>query len=409
MREIATPKKPFRNYKWRWATLTPTESLNQPSVFLGVLRVFARHNRMHAGAPEILEALNVVEKDTETRVNLVRDSDRNLVRNSGQYWKAMGLLEEAQGKVLVSPFGRMVASGELTPVEFATTVLRTLELPNRRIVDDVTDWDKANLRIRPLQLLLDILSRLERSHGSEQAFIKPPELVKVIIPLAGAKASVRDHADALVQYRSGDLDIKNWPDCASSANDERMAREYLLFLANYGFCTMHSRGKGNANECYALADISSEDIADLAKLNVEEEIAKAAKQIQLTNIPASVERRRATREVMTRPYQRVFRKNVLAASKSTCLVTGVNIENALEAAHIIPVSEKGSDQPDNGLCLRSDIHRLFDSGHLRLAPNGNVILSSAAKNKRNYGDLPLKVKIPPFVDKELLDWRMKYC
>jgi len=410
MRMIATPKKPFPDYKWRWAVLTPTESLNRPSIFLGVLRVFERYDKQHPGAPEILKALKVVEEETKAPVDLVRDGNRNLVRNSGQYWKAMGLLEEAHGKILVSPFGKMVAAGKLTQVEFATTVLKTLELPNRRIASDVADWDKAKLRIRPLQLLLDILSELEREYGSEHAFIKPPELVEITIPLAGAKASVRDHAAALVQYRNGDLNIDTWPDCAPSANDRRMAREYLLFLANYGFCTMHQRGKGKSNECYALADISSEELVDLAKLKVEGvELVKAAKQIQLTKIPANVERRKVTREVTTRPYQHVFRKNILAACRSTCLVTGVNIENVLEAAHIIPVSEKGSDQVDNGLCLRSDIHELFDSGHLRLLSNGNIILSSLAAHRSNYAALPRVVKIPPFVDKNHLDWRIKYC
>ena len=33
------PKKPFANYKWRWAVYTPTETLNEPPIFLGILRV----------------------------------------------------------------------------------------------------------------------------------------------------------------------------------------------------------------------------------------------------------------------------------------------------------------------------------------------------------------------------------
>ena len=31
------PKKPFDDFKWKWATLAPTESINDPVVLLGVL------------------------------------------------------------------------------------------------------------------------------------------------------------------------------------------------------------------------------------------------------------------------------------------------------------------------------------------------------------------------------------
>ena len=42
MKIIRSPQKPFPNYKWRWSVLTPTESLNDPPIFLGVLRVFSK-------------------------------------------------------------------------------------------------------------------------------------------------------------------------------------------------------------------------------------------------------------------------------------------------------------------------------------------------------------------------------
>lgn len=31
------PKKPFDNFKWKWASLAPTEGINDPVVLLGVL------------------------------------------------------------------------------------------------------------------------------------------------------------------------------------------------------------------------------------------------------------------------------------------------------------------------------------------------------------------------------------
>jgi len=99
MKIIESPQKPFPNYKWRWSVLTPTESLNDPPIFLGVLRVFNRFNNYAPSSDEILEGLALVQKETNSSVDLVRNKERNLIRNSGQYWKSLGLLGDSHGKV----------------------------------------------------------------------------------------------------------------------------------------------------------------------------------------------------------------------------------------------------------------------------------------------------------------------
>lgn len=406
---IKPPKKPFPNYKWRWAVLTPTESLNDPPVFLGVLRVFNKYQNYAPSSKEIMDGLGVVQKETQSNVDLVRTQERNLVRNSGQYWKALGLLEEAHGKILVSPFGQLLAEGKITQVEFATTVVKTLELPNRNIIDDTSEWDNAALTIKPLELILDILSSLATKYGSFAAFTTPFELVRIIIPLAGAKAPLPDFVEAIVQHREHLIDVSNWPDCAPSSNDKRMAREFLIFLSNYGFCKREVTGRGNENEHYRLASISKEEVVELHKLKiVQNQLEQVVKQIRITQIPANVERKRVSRQVLERPYQIIFRKNILSAFGSCCIVTGVTIENVLEAAHIKPVEYKGDDTHHNGLCLRSDIHQLFDSNNLRILPSGQIILSEAASSKNNYASLPQNIKIPDFINKDFLDWRVKY-
>lgn len=403
------PQKPFADYKWRWAVLTPTESLNEPPVFLGVLRVFNKYQDYAPSAKEILDGLSTVQKETKSRVDLVRTQERNLVRNSGQYWKALGLLEEAHGKIHVSPFGQLLATGQITQIEFASTVIKTMELPNRMIISDTAEWDKAGLKIKPLELILDIIAKLLDQHGAGEAYITPYELVKIVIPLAGAKSRINEYVDALVLYRHGQLDLSGWPDCAPNSNDKRMAREFLLFLANYGFCNKQIEDGTNENEHYRLANISKEEITELQGLPIEKnELQEVVKQISTTQIPANIERKKVSREILERPYQNRFRKNVLGAFKFTCIITGVSMDAVLEAAHIIPISEKGSDKIDNGLCLRSDIHQLYDSGHLRLMPNGVLVLSELAATKNNYGQLPRAIRIPDFVNKGYLDWRNKY-
>lgn len=411
MKTIEPPQKPFPNYKWRWAVLTPTESLNQPPIFLGVLRVINNFNNYPLRSNEIFEGLKLVQQETNSNVDLARTKDRNIIRNSGQYWKALGLLGGSRGIVSVSPFGQLLAEGKITHIEFATTVIKTLELPNRRIMSNIAiaEWDNAGLRIKPLELILDILAQIAYKVNSEEAFITPSELIKIVIPLAGVQAPLEDYSEAIMQHRQGLIDISVWANCATAPNDPRMAREFLLFLENYGFCKKENVKTGNENERYTLSSISREEVLDLHELKVNQtDLDKAAKHIRITQIPANIERKRISREILERPFQSIFRKNILKVFDSTCLVTGVTLENVLEAAHIKPIKYSGSDSYSNGLCLRSDIHQLFDSNNLRISPAGELILSETASSQNNYANLPSNIKIPDFVDKNYLNWRIKY-
>jgi len=402
------PRKPFPSYKWRWAVLTPTESLNDPVVFHGVLRVLAENEGLPPNSERIARLLRVVQKETGTTVNLVRTPERNLIRNSGQYWKALGLLGDLRGEISLTDFGRRVAQGGITKTEFAMTVIKTLELPNRRTGTDTSEWDRAGLRIKPLELILQILSGLKESLGHEQSYLTPFELVKIVIPLAGAQAPVAQHVEALRLYRRRALDLTGWPDCAPEANDKRMAREFLLFLANYGICN-RSGDKPRESERFSLPEALSSELEQFERLDLTgEEPASAVRRVRETNLPSVTDRERVLAEVMARPYQSVFRNNILAAYDSKCLVTGVVLEAVLEAVHIVPVSRGGNDRIENGLCLRSDIHLLYDSGHLRVNTSGSLHLSEAAGQSSNYGSLPVGIVIPAFVNMENIAWRWKY-
>jgi predicted restriction endonuclease len=190
-----------------------------------------------------------------------------------------------------------------------------------------------------------------------------------------------------------------------------MAREFLLFLRNYGYLGISSTPeRGNRFQKFVLSNISIEEIRELESVVVDPVRPElTVKSLQQTQIPANIERKKVSRELLERPYQSKFRKNILIAFNSKCLITGVNIENVLEAAHIVPVANNGSDQTDNGLCLRSDIHQLYDSGHLKLLPTGEIRLSEPAKLGENYGTLPSQIAIPDFVSKKHLLWRWKYA
>lgn len=57
-----------------------------------------------------------------------------------------------------------------------------------------------------------------------------------------------------------------------------------------------------------------------------------------------------------------FRAEDMQAYNETCAVTGTNIVEALEAAHIVAYRGRDHHHISNGLALRADIHALFDRG-----------------------------------------------
>lgn len=188
-----------------------------------------------------------------------------------------------------------------------------------------------------------------------------------------------------------------------------MAREFLIFLNEYGICELRS-GPSRIEEKYYLSEIGREEIIDFTNLNIKGiKPQNAVQVVRETDFPAMVERRRVLREVIERPLQARFRKLILEAYSFTCLITGVKLGEVLEVAHIKPVSKSGPDTLDNGLCLRSDIHLLFDAGHLRINPSGKIFLSETASHDVNYGHLPRQIEIPSFVGTERIEWRWKYC
>lgn len=106
------------------------------------------------------------------------------------------------------------------------------------------------------------------------------------------------------------------------------------------------------------------------------------KEIAVTEVekaPVPIDER-IFREISTRRGQPAFRKQLLVAFDGKCCVTGSEVSDVLEAAHIIPFSESADYSVMNGLLLRSDIHTLFDLNLLKITPDGRVDLSKKLMN-----------------------------
>ena len=71
-------------------------------------------------------------------------------------------------------------------------------------------------------------------------------------------------------------------------------------------------------------------------------------------------------DVTTRPGATAFREIVLTEYDNQCAVTGIRSVEVIEVAHIVPYYGVKSDEVQNAIPLRSDIHKLFDRGLLKI-------------------------------------------
>jgi hypothetical protein len=401
------PAKPFPEFKWKWASLQCTESLNDPVVLLGVLfrmRKLERTGKAYKySSAEFAREMRELSEDIKDSVGVdlaSRTGERNLIRNSGQYWRAVGLLADGDrtGMIKLSDFGRRVADRDISQTEFAAITLQTFRLPNRQIqsADEIALWEAHGLNIYPFRILLQTLRALWQTDPESHGFITPYELTRMIIPLSGCHAETADYVDFILRHRQGTLDVSAWPDCIPDANDFRIAREFLLFLSNYGY-VMSMGGDDRQNEVYGYNTTLDAEIEILLAIQPQEATLELMRS---TNAASDIERKRIR---AGRPNQARFRRDVLQMF-GRCVITNVTMPEVLEAAHIKPFKYNGEDTVANGLAMRLDIHLLFDSGHLRISEAGDVSLSTRAR--LDYGSaIPPRVALPDCTDRHFLRWR----
>jgi putative restriction endonuclease len=119
--------------------------------------------------------------------------------------------------------------------------------------------------------------------------------------------------------------------------------------------------------------------------------------------------------VKVRLGQGAFRVMVTDAYARKCAITGEKTLPVLEAAHIKPYAKSGPHFISNGLLLRSDIHKLFDTGYITINSELKVEVSKKIKeefeNGREYYQyhgkslaiLPQRVLDKPSV--QYIEWR----
>jgi putative restriction endonuclease len=89
--------------------------------------------------------------------------------------------------------------------------------------------------------------------------------------------------------------------------------------------------------------------------------------------------------VLPRLGQGSFRVMVTDAYRRRCAVTQERTLPALEAGHIKPFQESGPHKISNGILLRSDIHRLLDTGYVTITPDYRFEVSRRVREEYENG------------------------
>ncbi len=99
------------------------------------------------------------------------------------------------------------------------------------------------------------------------------------------------------------------------------------------------------------------------------------------------ERQRVLAAIVRRRGQPAFRKTLLEVYGGCCPMTGCDVVDALEAAHIQPYSGLKSNDVRNGLLLRADVHTLFDLYLIAINPGSLRIAVAPALQQSAYFEL----------------------
>ena len=340
-----------------------------------------------------------------------RGGDRNLMRNSGQYWRALNLIPNVRGgRIQITPFGKKVADNQITQSEFSATVLMTYTLPNPNIQSEAECklWTDRGIKFQPLKLLLEITRGLSGILlDKSQAYLTKEELIRIVIPLSAySNFKVNDYVEYIQLFRKGELDISNWANVCSRANDHRIAREFMLFLSYYGYFKIE---KLNGKEAfYYNFDIDDEILEILSKNIYTDE--QCLEFLRSSGVTLEAERKLIVSNIKRNgrgALQLKFRKNLFEVYPK-CIISEISMPEVLIAAHIKPVEYNGGYDASNGFLMRTDLHLLFDANHLRIKPTSESIAEVEVDDitRNSYGFIiPSRIVLPDYVSRDSLKWR----
>ena len=159
-----------------------------------------------------------------------------------------------------------------------------------------------------------------------------------------------------------------------------------VFFDNDNFVTDKSLGVHFPNQVVKIKYFDEKE-----KIIVRQTDIKVQSNFDLIDSGKSKRKQLTQKE---RKGQASFRKNILNIYNGACAVTGIKQKEVLEAAHIQTYINEESNHIQNGICLRVDIHKLFDNGLLSIDSNHRVVISSLLETTAYKKIKGKKIKLP---------------
>ncbi len=120
------------------------------------------------------------------------------------------------------------------------------------------------------------------------------------------------------------------------------------------------------------------------------------------------ERRINLSKLVIREGAAIFRKEQMKRWSGKCVATGCAVSPALDAAHIFRYLGRHTNRADNGLILRSDVHKLFDRGLITIQDVDHRLIWRVSRSLENseYVELEgreLLCKRPFMLNREIVN------
>ncbi len=167
------------------------------------------------------------------------------------------------------------------------------------------------------------------------------------------------------------------------------SREYILYDSKkHGIWAMVKREHDDILRPELIQDAYLEKllVVESDRANTEGTFDPQDETDARTKILASIVRRRG---------QKKFRDALLKAYQHRCAITGCDLVDALEAAHIKWYLGDQTNVVTNGLLLRADIHTLFDLGLIRISPDTMKIVVASRLMDSEYRTLAgVAIRLP---------------
>lgn len=208
-------------------------------------------------------------------------------------------------------------------------------------------------------------------------------------------------------------------DCTCLPLEDRTLRVPQIIKGEKG-------GKGQSNVWFADSSIDRNRIFRETLYKFVEEYEKPAlpgdaqeDSINVDNFfdPDKVEdaRKKIVMSIAYRQGQQQFREKLLNFYEGRCVISGCDVKQVLEAAHIIPYLGIDTNHIANGLLLRADLHTLFDLYLISVNPESMTVVVAPQLLHTYYEELSNKKLFLPeiagtYPSKEALEKHFhQYC